>query len=179
MLLQVKVKALPHVCTENTAQGGFVESMRQSQVLYLPQDAHLSAVFFIHTSKGSALSDILYSLVMSFKERFSWVPKLLWFWPEILLEGMSLGTRIRYKNFPVSRWQVPLDILYIFCANIESYMLPLSLSYKFLPPWFISLLIHTILADGVIPCCTTMMALDIFSSCILWQYLHKKEEGLH
>ena len=29
----------------------------------------------------------------------------------------------------------------------------------------------TCLADGVIPCCTTMMALVIFSSCILWQYV--------
>jgi len=29
-------------------------------VLYLPQDTHPSAVFFVHTSKGGALSDILY-----------------------------------------------------------------------------------------------------------------------
>jgi len=32
-------------------------------VLYLPQDTHPSAVFSVHTSKGSNLSDILYFLV--------------------------------------------------------------------------------------------------------------------
>ena len=30
------------------------------------------------------------------------------------------------------------------------------------------------LADGVIPCCTTMLAREMFSSCILWQYLRKE-----
>jgi hypothetical protein len=29
----------------------------------------------------------------------------------------------------------------------------------------------TCLADGVMPCCTTMMARWMFSSCILWQYV--------
>lgn len=29
---------------------------------------------------------------------------------------------------------------------------------------------RTCFADGVMPCCTTMRALVMFSSCILWQY---------
>jgi len=55
------------MCAENTAQGGMPRdpySMRQSQVLHLPQETHQSAVFFVHTSKGGALSDILYFLVV-------------------------------------------------------------------------------------------------------------------
>ena len=39
---------------DNTAQG------KESQVLYLSQDASLSAVFFIHTNTGGALNGILY-----------------------------------------------------------------------------------------------------------------------
>ena len=48
---------------ENTAQGGVSRdkySMRQSQMLYLSRDMSPSAVFFIQTSKGSALGGILY-----------------------------------------------------------------------------------------------------------------------
>ena len=59
----ILLKALPRVCTENTARGGMSTdkySMRQSQVLYLSQDTSLSAVFFVHMSKGSALGGILY-----------------------------------------------------------------------------------------------------------------------
>jgi len=40
----------------------------------------------------------------------------------------------------------------------------------FLYGWQWSICI-TCLADGVMPCCTTMMARWIFSSCILWQYV--------
>ena len=56
-----------HVCMENTALGGMSRgyySMRQSQVLYLPRHPPTSAVFFVHTSIGSALSVILYFLVV-------------------------------------------------------------------------------------------------------------------
>jgi len=51
------------MCAENTAQGGHIERFVQHEVLaeccmILDQNA----VFFIHTSGGSALSDILYIL---------------------------------------------------------------------------------------------------------------------
>ena len=51
---------------ENTAQGGVLRdkySTRRSRVLYLFRDTSLSAVFFIHTSTGSALGGILYFVV--------------------------------------------------------------------------------------------------------------------
>ena len=45
---------------------------KRSRVLYDSCDmrTHLSAVFFMHTSIGSALSDILYFLVVWFSEVF-------------------------------------------------------------------------------------------------------------
>jgi len=52
-ILFVIVKAPPRVCMENTAR-----------------DTHLSAVFFIHTSIGGALSDILYFPVVWLREIF-------------------------------------------------------------------------------------------------------------
>jgi len=58
---------------ENTAQGGVLRdlySTRRSQVLYDSQDTHPSAVFFIYTSMGGALSDILYFLVVWLREVF-------------------------------------------------------------------------------------------------------------
>ena len=57
------LKALPRVCTENTARGGMSRdkySTRRSRVLYLSRDTSPSAVFFIQTSTGSALGGILY-----------------------------------------------------------------------------------------------------------------------
>ena len=62
-VLYILLKALPRVCMENTARGGMSRdkySRRQSRVLYLPRDTSPSAVFFVQTSKGSALSGILY-----------------------------------------------------------------------------------------------------------------------
>ena len=48
---------------ENTARGGMSSdkySTRRSGVLYLSQDTSPSAVFFVQTSKGSALGGTLY-----------------------------------------------------------------------------------------------------------------------
>jgi len=45
-------------------------------VLYNSRDTHPSAVFFIHTSIGSALSDILYFLVIWLREFFAVVEPL-------------------------------------------------------------------------------------------------------
>ena len=59
----ILLKALPQVCMENTARGGVSRdkySTRQSRVLYLSRDTSLSAVFFVQTSKGSALGGIFY-----------------------------------------------------------------------------------------------------------------------
>jgi len=58
---------------ENTAPGGVLRdsySTKQSRVLYDSRDMHLSGVFFIHTSIGGALSDILYFLVVWLGEIF-------------------------------------------------------------------------------------------------------------
>ena len=47
----------------NIARGGVLRdkySTRRSQVLYLSRDPSLSTVFFVQTSKGSALGGILY-----------------------------------------------------------------------------------------------------------------------
>jgi len=49
---------------------GVCHSTRQSQVLYDSRDMHLTAVFFIHTSIGSVLSDILYFLIVWLGEIF-------------------------------------------------------------------------------------------------------------
>ena len=62
-VLYILLKALPRICMENTARGGVSRDkykMRQSRVLYLSRDTSPSAVFFIQTSKGSALGGILY-----------------------------------------------------------------------------------------------------------------------
>ena len=62
-ILYILLKALPQVCTENTARGGVSRdkySTRQSRVLYLSRDTSSSAVFFVQTSTGSALGGILY-----------------------------------------------------------------------------------------------------------------------
>ena len=59
----ILLKALPRVCMENTARGGVSRdkySTRRSRVLYLSRDTSPSAVFFVQTSKGSALGGILY-----------------------------------------------------------------------------------------------------------------------
>ena len=59
----ILLKALPQVCMENTARGGVSRdkySTRRSRVLYLSRDTSPSAVFFVQTSKGSALGGILY-----------------------------------------------------------------------------------------------------------------------
>ena len=59
----ILLKALLQVCTENTARGGMLRdkySTRQSRVLYFSRDTSPSAVFFVHTSTGSALGGILY-----------------------------------------------------------------------------------------------------------------------
>jgi len=77
-VLYVIVKAPPRVCIENAVlkmqhEGGVSRdsySTRGSQVLYDSQDTHPSAVFFIHTSIGDALSDILYFLVVWLGEIF-------------------------------------------------------------------------------------------------------------
>jgi len=72
-VIYVIVKAPPHVCMENTARGGVLRysySTRRSRVLYDSRDMHPSAAFFIHTSIGSALSDILYFLVVWLGEIF-------------------------------------------------------------------------------------------------------------
>jgi len=72
-MLYVIVKALPCVCMENTARGGVSRdsySKRQSRVLYDSRDTHLSAIFFMHTSIGGALNDILYFLVVCLREIF-------------------------------------------------------------------------------------------------------------
>ena len=61
--IYILLKALPRVCMENTARGGVSRdkySTRRSRVLYLSRDTSPSAVFFVQTSKGSALSGILY-----------------------------------------------------------------------------------------------------------------------
>jgi len=58
---------------ENAVRGGMSRdyySTRQSRVLYDSWDMHRSAVFFIHTSIGSALSDILYFLIVWLREIF-------------------------------------------------------------------------------------------------------------
>ena len=63
LVLYILLKALPRVCMENTARGGMSRdkySRRRSRVLYLSRDTSPSAVFFVQTSKGSALSGILY-----------------------------------------------------------------------------------------------------------------------
>ena len=59
--IHVLVKALPRVCTENTARGGHVK--RQIQHEAKPSAVFVSrhppsAVFFVHTSLGSALTVI-------------------------------------------------------------------------------------------------------------------------
>ena len=60
-ILYVLVKALPRVCTENTVRGGRVE--RQIQHEAKPSAVFVSrhppsAVFFVHTSLGGALTVI-------------------------------------------------------------------------------------------------------------------------
>ena len=64
----VIVKALPHVCMEMQHEGvGAKYSTRRSRVLYIFALRYpLSAVFFVHTSIGTALSVLLYFLVILF-----------------------------------------------------------------------------------------------------------------
>ena len=72
-ILQVIVKALLRVCMENTARGDVTRdscSTRRSWLLYDSWDTDPRAVFFIHTSIGGALSDILYFLVVWLREIF-------------------------------------------------------------------------------------------------------------
>jgi len=57
---------MPCMCT-NTTQGEYVERLIQHDVklsVIFTSRHTLSAVFFVHTSKGSALSRILYFLVI-------------------------------------------------------------------------------------------------------------------
>ena len=51
---------------ENTAQGGMSRDV--SRVLYDSQDTQKSAVLFVHTSIGGALTDTLYFLVVWLRE---------------------------------------------------------------------------------------------------------------
>jgi len=51
------------MCTENTAQGVCQEANTEWGKVKCCIFPHLSAVFFMHTSKGGTLSDLLYSLV--------------------------------------------------------------------------------------------------------------------
>ena len=57
--IYVLVKALPHVCMENTAQGGVSRdkySMRREVECCICLETPPTAVFFIHTSLGGALT---------------------------------------------------------------------------------------------------------------------------
>ena len=70
---------------ENTARGGVPSdkySMRRSRVLYLSRDTPPSAIFFVHTSLGGALSGILYFELLLSCKRLLWLcTKLEVVWP--------------------------------------------------------------------------------------------------
>ena len=86
-IICIRIYYLKHrreCCTENTARGGVSRdkySTRRSRVLYLSRDMPPSAVFFVHTSSGGALSVILYFELLLSCKRFSHTPALYYYKP--------------------------------------------------------------------------------------------------